>query len=80
VEINLAVLLPLDLRDEDFPQLKLVAAHLGWYSSNKPGLWLEEMLEVAQRRDNIIADILATLYEYYPEFVLRAVKEMGAGA
>jgi predicted TIM-barrel fold metal-dependent hydrolase len=68
----------LDAVARDFPRLKLVAAHLGCYSSTKPGLWLEEMLEVARRRDNIFADISATFYEYYPDFVLRAVKEMGA--
>ncbi len=68
----------LDAVARDFPQLKLVAAHLGCYSSTKPGLWLEEMLGVARRRENVFADISATFYEYYPEFVLRAVKEMGA--
>lgn len=35
-------------------------------------------MEVAQRRDNIFADISATFYEYYPDFVLKAVEKMGA--
>ena len=68
----------LDAVARDFPQLKLVAAHMGCYSAYRPGIWLDEMLAVARRRENIFADISATFYDYHPEFILQAVNEMGS--
>lgn len=42
-----------------YPDLKIVAAHMGSYWGYEPGIWFEEMMEVMFQRENIYTDIAA---------------------
>nr|MDO8079173.1 amidohydrolase family protein [Candidatus Freyarchaeota archaeon] len=59
---------------EKYPRLKIVAAHLGSYSAENPGIWFEEMMQVAAEHDNIYTDTSAV----DPELVRRAVARIGS--
>lgn len=59
---------------EKYPRLNIVGAHLGSYSAEHPGIWFEEMMQVASEHDNIYTDTSAV----DPELVRRAVHKIGS--
>ncbi|MEX2706487.1 MAG: amidohydrolase family protein [Candidatus Freyrarchaeum guaymaensis] len=59
---------------EEYPRLNIIGAHLGSYSTEKPGIWFEEMMQVAEQYDNIYTDTSAV----DPILVSRAVERIGA--
>jgi predicted TIM-barrel fold metal-dependent hydrolase len=59
---------------EKYPRLNIVGAHLGSYSAQNPGIWFEEMMQVASEHDNIYTDTSAV----DPELVRRAVDRIGS--
>jgi len=59
---------------EEYPRLNIIGAHLGSYSAEKPGIWFEEMMQVAEQYDNIYTDTSAV----DPILVKRAVERVGA--
>ncbi len=44
---------------KEYPNLKIIAAHMGSYSAIFPGLWWEEMMKVMEKHPNVYADISA---------------------
>lgn len=60
---------------EEYPNLKIIAAHMGSYSLYDPGIWFEEMMKVAIDHDNIYVDT-AAIRDI--RLIERAVKTMGA--
>lgn len=59
---------------EEFPDLKLIAAHLGGYTPFLPGKLLDEAIEVVNSSDNIYLDISAV---YIEELIQKAIEEIG---
>ncbi|MFB0561113.1 MAG: amidohydrolase family protein [Candidatus Lokiarchaeia archaeon] len=59
---------------EEYSRLNIVGAHLGSYSAENPGIWFDEMMEVAEKYDNVYTDASAV------DIVLvkRAVERIGA--
>ncbi len=43
----------------EYPDLKIIAAHMGSYSGITPGIWWEEMMQVMEKHPNIYTDIAA---------------------
>ncbi|MEM2924421.1 MAG: amidohydrolase family protein [Methanocellales archaeon] len=64
----------LDKVAERYPDLKIIAAHMGSYSKLYPGIWFKEMMDVAKKHENIYVDISATFNEFN---LLLAIEEMG---
>jgi predicted TIM-barrel fold metal-dependent hydrolase len=60
---------------EEFPDLKLILAHLGGYTPYLPGKYLDEAIELVNASDNIYLDTSAV---YIEELIKKAVVEMGA--
>jgi predicted TIM-barrel fold metal-dependent hydrolase len=56
-----------------YPDVPLALAHFGAYSSNRPGIWLLEAMELGRKYDNVYADLAAVNYVLEDE---RAVKEI----
>ncbi|MHB1908626.1 MAG: amidohydrolase family protein [Nitrososphaerales archaeon] len=56
---------PLDLDDvaQDFPELKIIAAHFGWP-------WMEECFAVSTRNPNVYVDISGWLARYFPPLLI----------
>lgn len=44
---------------KDFPEMKIIAAHLGSYSYYYPGVWLDDMIQLMKEHKNVYADISA---------------------
>jgi predicted TIM-barrel fold metal-dependent hydrolase len=59
-----------------YPDLKIIAAHMGSYSRLYPGIWFKEMMDVAKKHENIYMDISATFNEFNLQF---AIEEIGEG-
>jgi len=49
----------LDRVAKKYPDLTIIAAHMGAYSQRRPGIWFEEMMRVMERNSNVYADISA---------------------
>lgn len=60
---------------ERYPNLRIIAAHMGSYSAQFPGIWFDEMVRVAKKHENLYVDIAATFSE---NNLKKAVKEIGA--
>lgn len=45
-----------------YPDVPIVLAHFGSYSSSTPGIWFREALELMKKRPNVYADISAANY------------------
>ncbi len=60
---------------EEYPDLKLICAHLGGHAPFLPGRWLDEAIELASNSDNIYLDISAI---YVEELIQKAIAEIGA--
>jgi predicted TIM-barrel fold metal-dependent hydrolase len=56
---------PVDLDDvaQDFPELKIIAAHFGWP-------WMEECFAVATRNPNVYIDVSGWLARYFPPLLI----------
>jgi predicted TIM-barrel fold metal-dependent hydrolase len=56
---------PVDLDDvaQDFPELKIIAAHFGWP-------WMEECFAVATRNLNVYIDVSGWLARYFPPLLI----------
>ncbi len=59
---------------ERYPDLKIIAAHMGSYSRLYPGIWFKEMMDVAKKHENIYLDISAAFNEFN---LLQAVEKIG---
>jgi len=59
---------------EQHPKLKIIAAHMGSYSAQYPGIWFDEMVRVAKKHENLYVDISATFSEIN---LKKAVRELG---
>jgi len=55
----------------DFPELRIVAGHIG-----HP--WTDEMIGVAWKHDNVYIDTSAYLPRYYPQQLLQFMQSYGA--
>lgn len=49
----------LDAVAKEYPNLKIVAAHMGSYSALEPGIWFNEMVNVLKGNENVYADVSA---------------------
>jgi hypothetical protein len=65
----------LDYVCESYPNLKVIAAHMGSYSAQFPGIWFDEMVRIVKKHENLYVDIAATFSE---KNLKKAVKEVGA--
>ncbi len=65
----------LDYVCENYPNLKVIAAHMGSYSAQFPGIWFDEMVRIVKKHENLYVDIAATFSE---KNLKKAVKEVGA--
>ncbi|MDQ2635542.1 MAG: amidohydrolase family protein [Actinomycetota bacterium] len=54
----------------DFPELRIVAGHIGWP-------WTEEMIAVAAKHPNVYIDTSAHLPKYYPEAFTHFLRTYG---
>jgi len=54
----------------DFPELRIVAGHIGWP-------WTEEMIAVAQKHPNVWIDTSAHLPKHYPERFVNFLRRFG---
>jgi predicted TIM-barrel fold metal-dependent hydrolase len=59
---------------DEYPRLNIVGAHLGSYSAENPGIWFDEMMQVAEQYDNIYTDTSAVDVV----LVKRAVERIGS--
>lgn len=60
---------------ENYPNLKVVAAHMGSYSAQFPGIWFDEVVKVTSKHENLYVDISATFSE---KNLKKAVKKLGS--
>jgi uncharacterized protein len=49
----------LDRVAREYPNLKIIAAHMGSYSYYNPGIWFEEMMKLMEKHSNVYTDIAA---------------------
>lgn len=64
----------------EYPDLKIIAAHMGSYSATSPGLWWEEMMQVMEKHPNVYADISALRRETLfgkPQMLPETIKLVG---
>lgn len=54
----------------DFPELRIVAGHIGWP-------WTEEMIAIAQKHPNVWIDTSAHLPKHYPERFVHFLRTFG---
>ncbi|MEM2933897.1 MAG: amidohydrolase family protein [Methanocellales archaeon] len=60
---------------EEFPDLKLILAHLGGYTPYLPGKYLDEAIELMSASDNIYLDTSAVFIE---DLIQKAIARLGA--
>ncbi|MEM2934303.1 MAG: amidohydrolase family protein [Methanocellales archaeon] len=65
----------LDRVAEKYPDLKIIAAHMGSYSRLYPGIWFKEMMDVAKKHENIYVDISATFNEFNLSLAIEEIGE-----
>lgn len=56
-------------------QITIILAHAGCYSAYKPGIWLNEALELAEKFENVYFDSSAASSIIYSEKVLNKIRE-----
>ena len=58
-----------------YPDVPVALAHFAAYSSNRPGIWLREAMELGKKYDNVYADLAAVNYVLEDERAVKAIRE-----
>jgi predicted TIM-barrel fold metal-dependent hydrolase len=58
-----------------YPQVPVVFAHCGAYSSYIPGIWLHEVLQLGKKYKNVYADLAAVNWLLDREMVVKEIKK-----
>lgn len=58
-----------------FPDVPLVLAHCGAYSTHIPGIWLQEALQLGKRYKNVYADLAAVDWLLDREIVVKEIRK-----
>jgi len=60
---------------EKYPDVPVVLAHFGAYSSNRPGIWLQEAMELGRKYNNVYADLAAVTWLLGDERTVRDIRK-----
>ena len=58
-----------------YPNVPLVLAHFGAYSTEIPGIWLHEAMQLAQKHRNVYADLAAVDWVLSREIVVKEIRK-----
>lgn len=58
-----------------YPDVPLVLAHFGAYSTHKPGIWLHDVMELGRKYKNVYADLAAVNWLLDLEDVVKEIRE-----
>jgi predicted TIM-barrel fold metal-dependent hydrolase len=58
-----------------YPDVPIILAHFGSYSSQYPGIWFDEALELMQSCQNVYADISAVIYLFEDEKKIAKIRD-----
>lgn len=58
-----------------YPDVPLVLAHFGAYSTHVPGIWLYEALQLGKKYDNVYADLAAVDWLLDREIVVKEIRK-----
>ena len=58
-----------------FPDVPVILAHFGSYSSQKPGIWFHNAVETMQQCKNVFVDISAAHYLFDDEENIRSIRD-----
>ena len=59
-----------------YPDVPVVLAHAGSYSIRRPGIWLDEALELCRRNDHVWLDLAAVTYLAVEEKFAKRIREL----
>jgi len=58
-----------------YPDVPVVLAHFGAYSTHVPGIWLYEAMQLAKKYDNVYADLAAVTWLLERENVVKEIRK-----